>query len=79
MFGHIVSLTNTSRVLEDLHVLRGFGATGGGLHGYGVSRPALSDADMEARLWLKTRMESAGLNGVQVTTHLSPSLTLPQP
>ena len=68
MFGHIVSLTNTSRVLEDLHVLRGFGATGGGLDGYGVTRPALSEEDMRARRWLKNRMESAGLNGVQVDT-----------
>jgi N-carbamoyl-L-amino-acid hydrolase len=71
MLSHFVGLINTSRVLEDLHMLRGFGATGGGLHGYGVTRPALSDADMEARLWLKTRMESAGLNGVQVNTGLT--------
>ena len=79
MFSHFVSLINTSRVLEDLHVLRGFGATGGGLDGYGVSRPALSDEDMRSRRWLKTRMESAGLNGVQVDTNLNPTLTLRNP
>ena len=79
MFSHFVSLINTSRVLEDLHVLRGFGATGGGLDGYGVSRPALSDEDLSARSWLKTRMESAGLNGVQVDTNLTPALTLLNP
>jgi N-carbamoyl-L-amino-acid hydrolase len=66
MLGHFVSLTNTSRVLDDLHVLHGFGATGGGLHGFGVSRPALSDVDIESRRWLMNRMESAGLNGVQM-------------
>ena len=73
MLGHFASLINTSRVLEDLHALRGFGATGGGLHGYGVDRPALSDADMAARRWLKTRMESAGLSGVQVNTDPNPT------
>jgi len=80
MLGHFASLINTSRVLEDLHALRGFGATGGGLHGYGVDRPALSDADMAARRWLKTRMESAGLSGVQVnTTDPNPSLSVSVP
>ena len=73
MLGHFASLINTSRVLEDLHALRRFGATGGGLHGYGVDRPALSDADMAARRWLKTRMESAGLSGVQVNTDPNPT------
>ena len=79
MLGHFASLINTSRVLEDLHALRGFGATGGGLHGYGVDRPALSDADMAARRWLKTRMESAGLSGVQVNTDPNPSLSVSVP
>ena len=66
MLQHFLSLTNASRVLEDLHTLRSFGATGGGLHGYGVSRPALSDSDIAARQWLMTRMEDAGLGGVQM-------------
>ena len=79
MLGHFASLINTSRVLEDLHALRGFGATGGGLHGYGVDRPALSDADMAARRWLKTRMESAGLSGVQVNTDPNPTLSVGLP
>ena len=79
MLGHFASLINTSRVLEDLHALRGFGATGGGLHGYGVDRPALSDADMAARRWLKTRMESAGLSGVQVITDPNPTLSVSVP
>ena len=79
MLGHFASFINTSRVLEDLHALRGFGATGGGLHGYGVDRPALSDADMAARRWLKTRMESAGLSGVQVITDPNPTLSVSVP
>ena len=79
MLGHFASLINTSRVLEDLHALRGFGATGGGLHGYGVDRPALSDADMAARRWLKTRMESAGLSGVQVNTDPNPTRSVSLP
>ena len=79
MLGHFAGLINTSRVLEDLHALRGFGATGGGLHGYGVDRPALSDADMAARRWLKTRMESAGLSGVQVNTDPNPTLGVSLP
>ena len=54
-------------------------ATGGGLHGYGVDRPALSDADMAARRWLKTRMESAGLSGVQVNTDPNPTLSVGLP
>jgi len=33
----------------------------GHAEGQGVSRPALSDADMAARAWLRTRMEAIGL------------------
>ena len=46
------------RFLADLHKLRSFGASG---VGKGVVRPAYSEADMEARAWLKGRMEEAGL------------------
>ncbi len=45
------------RLLDDLRVLRGFGATG-----TGVVRPTFSDADMAARHWLREQMEAAGLD-----------------
>ena len=61
-----LSLVNATRVLDDLHTLRGFGATGGGTHGYGVSRPAFTDADMAARRWLSERFEQAGLRNVLI-------------
>ena len=57
----VLALVNTSRVLDDLTVLRRFGATGGGIHGRGVSRPALSPDDMLARHWLVAQFEEAGL------------------
>lgn len=57
-----LAFTNASRVLLDLHELRKFGATGAGLHSFGVSRRALTDADLEARQWVAKRMEAAGLN-----------------
>ena len=44
------------RLLDDLHALRAFGATGNG-----VVRTSFSDVDMEARRWLRERMASAGL------------------
>ena len=46
-----------ARFLEDLHTLRGFGASG---VGKGVVRPAYSDADIAAREWLAGRMREAG-------------------
>ncbi|EDZ47476.1 N-carbamoyl-L-amino acid hydrolase [Rhodobacterales bacterium Y4I] len=46
------------RFLDDLHVLRSFGASG---VGKGVVRQAYSDADIAARRWLAGRMEEAGL------------------
>ena len=49
---------NHTRFLSDLHVLRGFGASG---VGKGVVRPAFSDADITARYWLAERFEAAGL------------------
>ncbi|QBF33707.1 Zn-dependent hydrolase [Thalassococcus sp. S3] len=55
---------NSERFLRDLHALRGFGAAG---VGKGVIRPAFSEADVEARAWLKGRMLDAGL-----TPHLDP-------
>ncbi|MEP6609447.1 MAG: hydantoinase/carbamoylase family amidase [Burkholderiaceae bacterium] len=44
------------RLLSDLHQLRAIGA-----HGRGVVRPAFSEADMQARRWLKRRYEEAAL------------------
>lgn len=52
------------RFLDDLHRLRQFGAAG---VGKGVTRPAYSDPDIEARCWLAERMGEAGLQ-----THLDP-------
>ncbi|MEX0301525.1 MAG: M28 family peptidase, partial [Leisingera sp.] len=46
------------RFLEDLHMLRSFGASG---VGKGVVRQAYSDADIAARKWLAGRMKEAGL------------------
>ncbi|UWQ37472.1 hydantoinase/carbamoylase family amidase [Leisingera aquaemixtae] len=46
------------RFLDDLHVLRSFGASG---VGKGVVRQAYSDADIAARRWLAGRIEEAGL------------------
>ena len=47
---------NPERLLADLRQLRSIGA-----QGIGVVRPAFSAADMEARRWLKSRYEEAGL------------------
>ena len=49
---------NAARFLEDLHVLRGFGASG---VGKGVVRPAFCEADVAARRWLAGRFAEAGL------------------
>src|SRR6185503_3104766 len=48
---------NPQRLLADLRTLRGIGA-----QGIGVVRPAFSAKDMEARRWLKSRYEEAGLD-----------------
>jgi N-carbamoyl-L-amino-acid hydrolase len=45
------------RVLADLRTLAEFGK-----QGTGVSRPAFSDADLEARRWLLDQMRAAGLD-----------------
>jgi beta-ureidopropionase / N-carbamoyl-L-amino-acid hydrolase len=45
------------RLLSDLRALRAIGA-----QGRGVVRPAFSATDMEARRWLKSRYEDAGLD-----------------
>ena len=50
---------NEDRVLADLRALAEFGKAG-----TGVSRPAFSDADIEARRWLMAQMQSAGLETV---------------
>ena len=47
---------DATRLLSDLRALRAIGA-----QGRGVVRPAFSAADMEARRWLKSRYEAAGL------------------
>jgi len=54
-----VPTINRQRLLDDLHTLRTFGATG-----TGVVRPTFSDIDMEARRWLQSRMAEAGLDAV---------------
>ena len=46
-----------ARLLESLHTLRTFGATG-----TGVVRPTFSDIDMAARRWLADQMADAGLH-----------------
>ncbi|AHC99329.1 hydantoinase/carbamoylase family amidase [Leisingera methylohalidivorans] len=46
------------RFLDDLHMLRSFGASG---VGKGVVRQAYSEADIAARKWLAGRMTEAGL------------------
>jgi len=48
---------NTARLLDDLAALAHIGATPDG----GVSRPALSAADVEGRAWFHLRVESDGL------------------
>ena len=50
---------NEDRMLADLRALAEFGKAG-----TGVNRPAFSDADIEARRWLMTQMQSAGLETV---------------
>ena len=47
------------RVLADLRTLAEFGK-----QGTGVSRPAFSDADLNARRWLTDQMKAAGLEAV---------------
>ncbi|UWR11089.1 Zn-dependent hydrolase [Sulfitobacter mediterraneus] len=49
---------DAARFLADLHVLRGFGASG---VGKGVVRPAYSAPDLAARDWLAGQMRAAGL------------------
>ena len=48
---------NGQRLLADLNHLRTFGQ-----YGNGVVRPSLSQADMDARWWLASRMGEAGLD-----------------
>ncbi len=55
---------NAARFLDGLHTLRTFGASG---VGKGVVRPAYSDADVAARVWLGEQMQQAGL-----TAHFDP-------
>ena len=47
---------NTERMLADLDMLRSIGAVK-----TGVVRPAYSEADRLARIWLAQRMKQAGL------------------
>ena len=49
---------NPQRFLDDLHMLRSFGAAGAGK---GVQRRAFSEPDIAARKWLAGRMKEAGL------------------
>ena len=69
MITSILALVNTSRVLHDLNELRSFGATHEGRYGRGVSRQALTEADLDARRWLADLMkEEAGLIGNRLDT-----------
>lgn len=54
----VIQSIDAERFLKDLHKLRTFGAAG---IGKGVSRPAYSAPDIEARDWLAARMEAASL------------------
>jgi len=65
---------NGERLLRDLADLSRIGATPEG----GVSRPALSEADMAARDWFRQRAEAAGLS-VRVDGIANISATLPGP
>jgi len=66
-----------TRLLADLHELRSYGASGGG-----VVRPSYSEQDMAARAWLTSRMADAGLdsfvddvgNAVGVSPNTGPTL-----
>jgi N-carbamoyl-L-amino-acid hydrolase len=49
---------NAQRLLDDLQALAQIGATPDG----GVSRPALSPADVQGRNWFRARIEAAGLD-----------------
>ncbi|MCY3833807.1 MAG: Zn-dependent hydrolase [Chloroflexi bacterium] len=49
---------NESRLLNDIAELARIGATGDG----GVSRPALTPADLEARAWFRRKIAEAGLD-----------------
>ena len=68
MLPTFLALVNATRVLDDLAALRSFGATGGGVHGLGVSRPGLSAVDLEAREWLAARFRDAGLSDARRRT-----------
>ena len=65
-------LINSERLLSNLRHLRTIGAVGPG-----VGRPAFSAADMEARDWLRSQFEEAGLitaiDGVGNVTGKSPN------
>ena len=65
-------LINSERLLSNLRHLRTIGA-----EGQGVVRPAFSAADMEARDWLRSQFEEAGLtaamDGVGNVTGKSPN------
>ncbi len=58
MKGAVVQV-DQNRFLADLHMLRSFGASG---VGKGVVRPAYSNADSAARVWLAERFFEAGLS-----------------
>ncbi|MBN1310349.1 MAG: Zn-dependent hydrolase [Anaerolineae bacterium] len=65
---------NGDRLLADLADLARIGATPEG----GVHRPALSEADLEARRWFRARAEEAGLSAQQDGIG-NISVTLPHP
>ena len=52
---------NADRFLNSLNKLCSFGASG---VGKGVTRPAFSDPDLDARDWIAFEMSTAGLNPI---------------
>jgi N-carbamoyl-L-amino-acid hydrolase len=67
---------NAQRLLDDLETLSQIGRMPGG----GVSRPAMSPADLEGRAWFRARVEAAGLEFRQDgAANLSAVLPAPDP
>lgn len=69
---------NADRLKQDIENLSQIGRG----DNQGIYRPAFSDADMEARAWLKSRIEDAGLTvnedgAANITAQLNPKADMP--
>lgn len=69
---------NADRLKQDIENLSQIGRG----DNQGIYRPAFSDADMEARAWLKSRIEDAGLavnedGAANITAQLNPKADMP--